>query len=159
MLNAFFVRHPVLSLPHRHPPPALACSHPSTPLSSTDIAVRGSRRKPPQSLSPICCLRRLLLLSLIAVVSHLVSSLPRRHLPPALACRHPSTPATSVDIAVRGSRRKPPPSSSPIRCLRRLSSLSLVAVVSRRRLSPFRFIIRRRRRYRRFLSRHRHISC
>jgi len=84
---------------------------------------------------------------------HPVSFLPHRHPPPALACRRCSMPSSSVAIAVRGSRRKKPQSSSPIRCLRRLSSMSLVAVVSCRRQPSFQFIIRHRhRRRRRFLS-------
>ena len=84
---------------------------------------------------------------------HPVSFLPHRHPPPALACRCCSMPSSSVAIAVRGSRRKPPQSSSPIRCLRRLSLMSLVAVVSCRRQPSFQFIIRHRhRRRRRFLS-------
>ena len=69
MPNAVFVRHPVSFLPHRRPPPALMCRPRSTPSSSIAIAVRRSRRKPPQLLSPIRCLRRLLLLSLVAIVS------------------------------------------------------------------------------------------
>ncbi len=55
---------------------------------------------------------------------------------PALMCRCRSTASSSVDIAIRGSHRKPPKSSSPIRCIRRLSSMSLVAVVSRWGLVP-----------------------
>ena len=70
MPDAVFVCHSVLFLPHRRPPPALACHHHSTPSSSVAIAVSGSHRKPPQSLLPIRCLRRLLLLSLFTVVSH-----------------------------------------------------------------------------------------
>ena len=69
MQNAIFVHHPVSFLPHCCPPPALACRRCSTPLSSVTIVVRGSHRKPPQSSLPIRCLRRLSLLSLIAVVS------------------------------------------------------------------------------------------
>ena len=85
-------------------------------------------------------------------VRHLVSFLPYRHPPLALACRRRSTPSSSVAIAVRGSRLKPPQSSLPICCLHRLSSLSLVAVVSRWRPPSFQFIARRRSRRRRFLS-------
>ena len=72
-------------------------------------------------------------------------------------CRHRRF-LSAVDITtVRGSRRKPPQSSSPIRCLRCLSSLSFVAVVSRQRPPSFQFIACRRcrclcRRRRRFLS-------
>jgi len=66
-------------------------------------------------------------------VCHLVLFLPHRRPPPALVCRHCSTPSSSVAIAVRGSRLKPSQSSSPICCLRHLLLLSLVAVVSRRR--------------------------
>ena len=160
MPNAFFFRHPVSSLPRCRPPPALACRRPSTPLSSANIPVRGSCRMPPQSSSPILCLRHLLSLSLVAIVSHPVSSLPRRCPPPALACPRPSTPLSSADIAVCSTHRKPPQSSVPICCLRHLSSLSLVAVVSCRRLPSFQFIVsRRRHRHRRFLSHHRRISC
>ena len=88
-------------------------------------------------------------------VCHLVSLLPPRCPPLALACRRHSTPSSSVAIAVRGSCLKPPQSSLPICCLRRLSSLSLVAIVSRWRPPSFQFIARRRRRRRRrrrFLS-------
>ena len=80
-------------------------------------------------------------------VCYPVSFLPHRHPPPALACRCRSTPSSSVAIAVRGSCCKPPQSLSPIRCLRRLSSLSLVAVVSRWRPPSFQFIARRHRRH------------
>ena len=84
---------------------------------------------------------------------HLVSLLPHRCPPPALACHRRLTPSSSVAIAVRGSRRKPLQSSLPIHCLPRLSLLSLVAVVSRRRPPSFQFIVRRHRRCRRrFLS-------
>ena len=84
---------------------------------------------------------------------HPVSFLPHRRPPPALACPRCSMPSSSVAIAVRRSRRKLPQSSSPIRCLRRLSLLSLVAVVSCWRQPSFQFIIRHRRRRRRhFLS-------
>ena len=85
-------------------------------------------------------------------VHHPVSFLPHCCPPPALACRRRSTPLSSVTIVVRGSHRKPPQSSLPIRCLRRLSSLSLVATVSRQRLPSFQFIIRRRRCRHHFLS-------
>ena len=159
MPNAFFACHPVSSLPRRRPPPALACSCLSTSSSSTNIAVCGSRRKPPQSLSPMRSLRRLLLLSLVAVVSHPVSSFPHCDPPPALVCPRPSTPLSSAKIAVRGSCHKPPQSSLPICCLCRLSSLSLVAVVSRRRLLPFQFIVRHRRCQCRFLSHRCRVSC
>ena len=69
MPNAVFVRHPVSSLAHRCPPPALACRRRSMPTSSAAIAVHGSRRKPSQSSPPICCLCHLSSLSLVAVVS------------------------------------------------------------------------------------------
>jgi hypothetical protein len=86
-------------------------------------------------------------------VRHLVSLLPHRRPPLALACRRHSTPSSSVAIAVRGSCLKPPQSSLPICCLRRLSLLSLVTIVSRWRPPSFQFIARRRRRRRRrFLS-------
>ena len=87
-------------------------------------------------------------------VRHLVSFLPHLRPPPALVCRCRSTPSSSVAIAVHGSSRKPPQSSSPIRCLSRLSLLSLIAVVSRRWPPSFQFILHRRRcrRRRRFLS-------
>ena len=85
-------------------------------------------------------------------VCHMVSFLPHHRLRPALVCCHHSTPSPSVAIAVRGSRIKPPQSSSsPIRCLCRLLSLSLDAVISRRRPPSFQFIARRRR-HRRYLS-------
>ena len=138
MPNAIFVCHPVSFLPHRRPPPALACRRRSMPSSSVTIAVHGSRHKPPQSSSPIRCLRRLSLLSRVTVVS--------RRRPPSfqfiarrLACHCRSTPSSSVAIAVGGSCRKPPQSLSPIRCLRRLSPLSLVVVVSRWRPPSFQF--------------------
>ena len=82
---------------------------------------------------------------------HLVLFLPHRRLPPALACSRRSTPLSSLAIAVRGSRRKPTQSSLPFRCLRRLLSLSLIAVVSCQQPQSFQFIVRRRRR-RCFLS-------
>jgi hypothetical protein len=87
-------------------------------------------------------------------VHHLVSFLPPRHPPSALTCRCRSTPSSSVAIAVCGGSRKPPQSSSPIRCLSRLSLLFLIAVVSRQRPPSFQFILHRRRRCRRrrFLS-------
>ena len=70
MPHDVFVHHPVSFLLHRRLPPALACHSHSTPSSSIAIAVHGSCRKPPKSLLPIRCLRRLSLLSLVAVVSH-----------------------------------------------------------------------------------------
>ena len=84
-------------------------------------------------------------------VHHPVSFLPHRHSPPALTCRRRSTPSSSIAIAIRGSRHKPQQSLSPIHCLRRLLSLSLVAVSSRRWPQSFQFILRRHRRCR-FLS-------
>ena len=81
-------------------------------------------------------------------VRHSVLFLPHRCPPPALTCRCCSTSSSSIAIAVRGSRRKPPQSSSPIRCLRHLSSLSLVTVVSRWWPPSFQFIVRRCRRRR-----------
>ena len=78
-------------------------------------------------------------------VRHLVLFIPHRRLPPALACRRCSTPLSSLAIAVRGSRRKPTQSSLPIRCLCRLLSLSLIAVVSCQRSKSFQFIVHRRR--------------
>ena len=154
MPNAVFVRHPVSFLSHHRPLPALVCRCRSTPSSSVAIAVRGSRRKPPQSSSPIRCLRRLLSLSLVVIVSCWVLFLPHRRPPPALACHCQSTPLSSVAIVVHGSRRKPPQSLSPVRCLRRLSLLSLIAVVSRWWPPTFQFILHHRRRrhhHRRFL--------
>ena len=68
MPNAVFVCHPVSSRARCCPPSALACHCCSTPLSSATIAIGGSCPNLPQSLLPICCLCRLLLLSLIAVV-------------------------------------------------------------------------------------------
>ena len=85
-------------------------------------------------------------------VCHPVLFLPHRCPPPALTCRCCSTSSSSIAIAVRGSRRKPPQSSSPIRCLRHLSSLSLVTVVSRWWPPSFQFIVRCRSRRHRFLS-------
>ena len=85
-------------------------------------------------------------------VRHSVLFLPHRCPPPALTCRCCSTSSSSIAIAVRGSRRKPPQSSSPIRCLRHLSSLSLVTVVSRWWPPSFQFIVRRCRRRHCFLS-------
>ena len=95
MPNAIFVRHPISFLPHRRPPPALACRRCSTPSSSVAIVVRGSRRKPPQSSSPIRCLRCLSSLSLVPVVS--------RRRPPsfqfiARCCRHRRRFLSAVDI-------------------------------------------------------------
>jgi hypothetical protein len=88
-------------------------------------------------------------------VCHPVSSLAHPHPPPALMCRCHSTPSSSAAITIRGSHRNLPQSSSPIRCLCHLLLLSFVAVVSRRRLPFFQFIVLGCRR-RRFLSHCRH---
>ena len=79
MLNAVFVPRPVSSLTLPCPLlPAIVvgrCHHlPRHPPPSPSVAFAASRRcpMPLQSSSPFCCLHRLLLLSLIAIVSQMM---------------------------------------------------------------------------------------
>lgn len=82
-----------------------------------------------------------------AVFVRPVSSLARPRPPPALACPRRPQPSSSAAIVVRRSRRDLPLSSTVAAALivtnlsPRLSLLSLIAVISRRRLPSLQFLV------------------